>query len=86
MIYEKIAYWLTAGSILGACYFCASIANQLAYKSNLLNALACLIVAGAFATVAMILSAAMERNENKKRACRLAERQTLSQTGVGTID
>ena len=76
MIYEKIAYWLTAGSILGAGYFFASIANQLAYKSNLLNALACLIVAGAFAAVAMILAAAAERNEHKKRARRVAARQT----------
>lgn len=76
MIYEKIAYWLTAGSVLAAGYFFASIANQLVYKSSLLNALACLIIAGAFAAVAMILSAAMERNEHKKRACRVAARQT----------
>lgn len=76
MIYGKIAYWLTAGSILGAGYCYASAVNQLAYKSSLMNALACLIVAGAFAAVAMILSAAMERNEHKKRAYRGATRQT----------
>lgn len=76
MIYGKIAYWLTAGSILSAGFCFASAANQLAYRNSLLNALACLIVAGAFAAVAMILTAAAERNEHKKRARRVAARQT----------
>ena len=85
MIYEKIAYWLTAGSILGAGYFFASIANQLAYKSNLLNALVCLIVAGAFAAVAMILSAAIEQNEHKKEPIEWAL-DRLRSISLGTID
>lgn len=84
-MYQKIAYFLLFGSMVGCCYFVAAIVGQLADLGAVgMRILACVILAGALAFASMILYAAIARHEQRKRARRVAARQAQGQH-VGTF-